>query len=273
MAWYLAARFRRGKGNPTNTQTPPASQSGKLYVFMQFRSATGPSRATAYLIAAALFLIQGAWVARRLFPAPPAAPIAVSFAGPPTGPARPPLLVDLNHDNRLDTVTLNTDQDGRQTISIRLDGMGSRILHCPYQGHSGSVVNAADVDGDANLDLLRISENSLEAAVVWLGDGKGNFVLSKASTSFPTDFHTVPPPPYRSSSTPGSPAISWIARTAAEKRTRARPLKAGASGHRGAVKQHLRFRFQPGPSVRIQSELLACIARRINAPPPPSLFV
>lgn len=183
-----------------------------------------------------------------------------------TGFSKPPLSVDLNHDNRLDSLALVPDGHGGETIQVTLVGIGNRELKSsgPRVGSRG-VLYAADVDHDANLDLVRESENGLDPPLVWLGDGKGNFVLSAALRPIAIDFFSFPPAPNRPYSSSGSRGTSWVGSTA-EKRHRS-PLGKPASNSWKIATSSRKPSYQPDEFVRIWREVLLWLSRMIKAPP------
>jgi hypothetical protein len=191
----------------------------------------------------------------------------VSTAARSTSLTRPPLVVDLNHDNRPDTLIVVSEAHGGQTIKISLDGIGDRELRCGYHPGASSIVHTADVNGDANLDVIQVSVDGLEPATVWLGDGKGNFVLSAAAGSLGDDFYTLPAAPYRSPESPRPRSASLAASTAAEKRNHLRILKPHSAGTPQATTDTHQQLLDRKASAPFRRELLLWTARTINAPP------
>ena len=215
------------------------------------------------LIALAIFTFRLPWHSKSFSPA--LRPIADAAGLGTTGVSRPPLSVDLNHDNRPDTVTLVSGGQDRQTIQVNLDGIGNRELKIE-NFHRGfhAVVYAADVDHDNNLDLIRESENRLEPLTIWLGDGKGNFSLAEQGDRVHVDFYVFPPVPYRPSSPPGPRGSGSVSASTAQRPTRVR-------FNRPLDKQSVTTDPWKAPlrtnRVRVVRELLLWTARKINAPP------
>ncbi len=219
--------------------------------------------ATTFLVAAS----TAVWTSRLI------APDSSRFA--PRSPAhwtefsRPALTVDLNHDSRPDTVEIVAGER-RGTIHVQLDGVGSRELQGGFDRARGGFVYAADVNRDDNLDLVLEYKDGLVPANVWLGDGKGNFVLAAASNSSPDDLYTVPAGPLRPFSSSRSQRTGWSYSAAAEKQARTRVLRRSTSEQK-AIRQTRKHLFSRETPLCTSRELLLWIARTINAPPSPSL--
>jgi hypothetical protein len=240
-------------------------QYGKLALIPMRSQRTSRLLTVAACLMAAIFVSRAFSVAHRLFPMSPNRMIGTVPGVYSTGVARPPLAVDLNHDGRLDSVTVASEGHGGQTIQVKLDGVGNRELRYDSRGGSRSVVYAADVDHDTNLDLVRESEDGFEPATIWLGDGKGNFVLLAEPSPIVADFYNLPRVPYLPySSNRQRQAYS----TVIEKRNRSPIPAPGASTNSKAVSEPQRKQDRQDTSARIRRELLLWIARTINAPPP-----
>jgi hypothetical protein len=158
------------------------------------------------------------------------------------------------------------DGHGGETIQVTLVGVSNwELKSSGPRVDSRGVLYAADVDQDANLDLVRESENGLDSPLVWLGDGKGNFVLSAALGPVAIDFFSFPPAPNRPYSSSGSRGTSWVASTA-EKRHRS-PHGKPASNSRKTATSSRKPSYRPDEFVRIWREVLLWLSRMIKAPP------
>lgn len=87
---------------------------------------------------------------------------------------------DFDSDNLPD----QADFSSHNTINVRLGNAQFRQLTFePTQISPGRLVSD-DVDNDHDEDLVWISENNSIAPVVWLGDGKGQFVKAQFPESY-----------------------------------------------------------------------------------------
>ncbi len=182
-----------------------------------------------------------------------------------TAVARLPLSVDLNHDSRLDTVKVVTGGERGQAIQVTLDGIGTRELVSGSRFNSSGFLYTADVNHDDNVDLIQESEDRAQLPDVWLGDGKGNFVLAQASSPFSSDSPALPAQPFRPFSS-GGQGPTVLAGSAADKCGRStfrklRPQRGKTFAARTPV-----FRWHTDPRA-LQPAFRLWIARRINAPP------
>jgi len=85
-----------------------------------------------------------------------------------------PIYSDLNGDRRPDQVQLfASDKNG--LIHIRFARGGSKQISFQSQTIDQGQLYADDIDNDSALDLIWIVHNRPDTAVIWLGDGRGNF--------------------------------------------------------------------------------------------------
>ena len=93
---------------------------------------------------------------------------------PRTSQGDVPIYSDLNGDLRPDQVRLITS-DKNGLIHIRFARGGSKLISFESQTVDQGLLYADDIDNDSALDLVWIVRNRPETAVIWLGDGLGNF--------------------------------------------------------------------------------------------------
>ena len=231
---------------------------------MQSRRLSRPFVSAACLITA-ISLAGAARITGRLLPSSIAACLAPRSVIESTGFLRPPLVVDLNNDNRPDTVAFVPEGHGGQMLEIKLDGLGKRQLGGLHPAGSNRVLYAADVNHDANLDLIDESEDGVQPTDIWLGDGKGNFVLSADPGPVAADFYTLPLVPYRPSSS-SSQNFTWVTQAQAEKRIRVRILRPNSYRVEKLPPECPRKRLRR-ETARIRRQLRLWTARTIKAPP------
>jgi len=95
-----------------------------------------------------------------------------------TGQGDVPLYSDLNGDRNPDQVrVIGNDKNG--LIHIRFARGGSKLLSFETQAIEQGLLYAEDIDNDSALDLVWIVRNKPDSAVIWLGDGRGNFSAVK----------------------------------------------------------------------------------------------
>jgi hypothetical protein len=233
-----AARARRGKGFVAFLLIGAAAAAGYRY-----ESCAWP----------------GEWLSRRV------------PAGGPASEARTfhsrAFWIDLNHDDRPDSVAVVPDGDGGETIQIRLNGLAYQELKLRRtERRSRSVVYTADVDQDTNLDLVSASEGGIDPPIVWLGDGRGNFVRLTRPALPAGDSCSPPTLPGDPTSPRGSRGSATWVNSPAARRAPARfakrspysriPLRVPGDAPR-----------RPAMAVRTRRELLSWISRTIKAPP------
>ena len=218
------------------------------------------------VIATALFAVAvfAVWVSR--FALLPGSRIPLVPPAHWTGLARLPLSVDLNHDSRLDSIELVAGEHRGPTIQVKLDGIGSRELKGGFDRGRDGFVYAIDVNRDDNLDLVLEYKDGLSPASVWLGNGKGDFVLASASTPKPDDFYTAPAAPFRPYSSSRSPSSAWTYSVALARTNRSRASKLRIARRR-AVADSRKQMFRRETPACIGREILHWLARTINAPP------
>jgi len=89
-----------------------------------------------------------------------------------------PILSDLNGDRSLDQVRIiGANESG--LVHIRFAKGESKLLSFESQALEQGLLYADDIDNDSALDLIWIVRNQPDTAVIWLGDGRGNFVAVK----------------------------------------------------------------------------------------------
>jgi hypothetical protein len=95
-----------------------------------------------------------------------------------TGQGDVPIFSDLNGDRNPDQVQLFAgDKSG--LIHIRFARGESKQLLFESQTIDQGLLYADDIDNDNALDLIWIVRNRPDTAVIWLGDGRGNFETVK----------------------------------------------------------------------------------------------
>jgi len=88
-----------------------------------------------------------------------------------------PLFSDFDGDHQLDQAELVS---GGMHKSIHLTLSSSWTQHLSFDSKTSErgVLIAKDIDRDNDLDLIWVSPLQRSSAVVWLGDGRGNFELA-----------------------------------------------------------------------------------------------
>ena len=93
-----------------------------------------------------------------------------------------PILSDFDRDNKVDLATLSSA--GRtKTISIKFGKSSWTALSFRSEALDTGTLVSEDIDHDGDIDLVWISPRADEF-VLWLGDGGGNFELSKNSNAY-----------------------------------------------------------------------------------------
>ena len=97
--------------------------------------------------------------------APPARIAALSYL---------PVLADFDGDRRLDQAELRSTGT-RHRIHVRFGNRHETYLESEAAPHTLGRLLARDVNHDNKSELIWLSQSRSEPAVVWLGDGLGNF--------------------------------------------------------------------------------------------------
>lgn len=106
-----------------------------------------------------------------------------NFKNQPTKQGDLPIFYDLNGDKRPDQVQLfSTSQ--HKSIYITFGRGDSKQLHFDVPVDSSGFLFAADIDNDDYLDLIWLAQNEPNSAVIWRGDGRGNFTIVKDTTAY-----------------------------------------------------------------------------------------
>jgi len=85
-----------------------------------------------------------------------------------------PIFYDLNGDRRPDQVQLFATNN-RGLVHIEFAKGGSKQLFFEPRADGQGLLYADDIDNDNTLDLIWIVRNQPDSAVIWLGDGRGDF--------------------------------------------------------------------------------------------------
>ncbi len=102
-----------------------------------------------------------------------------------------PLLADFDGDHRLDTAELFS-QGAHKSIHVTLGGSSlSHLYHFDSDTRGQAVLLAVDIDHDSDLDLIWVPLAQPQAAVVWLGDGRGNFEVAKGTDAYSSELHLL----------------------------------------------------------------------------------
>lgn len=179
--------------------------------------------------------------------------------------ARCEQLCDFNHDSKPDRLDLIRGANS-STVRVTLGGIGTHdIAPVNLQGE----IFAADMNGDKNLDVVWQSKKGLFRKIVWLGDGKGGFVL--AAQRKPLDFAALPSLPYVPSSSSSAQSTTWTA-SSAEKRSRTQISIRRVGPVLPVLTGSQKRKQWTGDAAPIRFELLQWVARTTNAPPSSSFF-
>jgi len=122
----------------------------------------------------------GAWIA------PPHRAGASRFVPPPSCP----LFSDFDGDHKLDQAELSAS--GRHK-SIAVSLSRSWVTHLSFETETfdrGTLLSG-DIDHDNDLDLVWVSQTQPQIAVVWLGDGAGNFERAKDPQAYAAEIGSL----------------------------------------------------------------------------------
>ena len=98
---------------------------------------------------------------------------------PPFNPLLPrSLYADFDGDNQPDEVELDS-LGAHRSIRIRFGNSWRSTLYFDTGSDPQGVLLSRDIDHDSDLDLIWMPPGQPQAAVVWLGDGRGNFERAK----------------------------------------------------------------------------------------------
>jgi hypothetical protein len=100
-----------------------------------------------------------------------------------------PILSDFDQDNKVDRATLSWLGHSK-TISIAFGKSSWVTLSFDSQASDRGTLVSGDVDNDGDIDLVWVSSHAQELTV-WLGDGQGNFSLSKSTDAYTEQILTL----------------------------------------------------------------------------------
>ncbi|WP_155121472.1 VCBS repeat-containing protein [Bryobacter aggregatus] len=143
--------------------------------------------------------------------------------------------------------------------------MGTTELPSSPPRASEGILYAADLNGDQNLDVVWESKFGFHRSVVWLGDGKGGFSVYANPHPENASLASVPPVPYRSSSS-SSASPGWLTQSAAEARQRRSAVSVLPQSPYWTARPKRSSRVQEVPP-RSSSEIEVWLAHTINPPP------
>jgi hypothetical protein len=89
-----------------------------------------------------------------------------------------PIYSDLNGDRNPDQVRIIANNKSG-FVHIRFAKGESKLLSFESEGIEDGQLYAEDIDNDSAVDLIWIVHNQPDRAVIWLGDGRGNFFAVK----------------------------------------------------------------------------------------------
>jgi len=85
-------------------------------------------------------------------------------------------LADFDGDDQPDRAELFSG-GAHKSIQVSLSSSWTRNLSFDSKTPADGVLLAQDINHDSDLDLIWVSQSQLVSAVVWLGDGRGNFKI------------------------------------------------------------------------------------------------
>lgn len=173
------------------------------------------------------------------------------------------LRADFNRDGTPDSVALLPGID-EERLLVSIAGFGVRELVVPVSSASAGILDTPDLNQDGDVDLVWVDPKFPLTKVVWLGDGRGNFMLADPSVAWQVDWlHSTPVLPI---SFPLRTPLSTGRRLATDakiprrrKRSRARFVTRVPSGSASFA-----IVSQSIPNTGLKS----WIARVVNLPPP-----
>ncbi len=106
--------------------------------------------------------------------------LVFALAGPPrlAAFASFPLFFDFDGDHKLDKAELLSGGVHKR-IHFTLSSSRGRFLSFDTRSDAQGLLLATDIDHDNDLDLIWASPTEPQAAVVWLGNGRGDFELAQ----------------------------------------------------------------------------------------------
>lgn len=98
-----------------------------------------------------------------------------------------PVLSDFDGDRRLDQAELHF-AGAHHCIRVRFGNSRETHLDVDAGPYSGGMLLVRDVNRDRRPDLIWVYHSRPQSALVWLGDGSGNFAKSAAGSRATEDF-------------------------------------------------------------------------------------
>lgn len=100
-----------------------------------------------------------------------------------------PLLADFDGDRRLDQAELHS-VGAHHSIHLRFGNWRESYLESGTAPHTLGRLLARDVNHDNKADLIWLSQLRSEPAVVWLGDGLGNFAQVEDRSAYESELRS-----------------------------------------------------------------------------------